>query len=189
MKKLALFLVPIIILSILVGCSSIGSSESDSAGSSGSNSDSSIESSSSSSESNLDSSSNQFGSSAEEVACEFVVAVVTNDSEKFSACVHPSMLEDLAGSFGVELADSNDQVTTVDNDVKTTVRTYSSVTGEDLDSFKDNLSRDYSISVSKYMIYAIDAEFYDDYKNEAANYQWSIDVFYAEGRWYTLGWS
>lgn len=157
MKKAALFLVVLTVLSILVGCSS------------------------------ADKNRNKFGNSAEEVACEFVVSVVSEDGNRFAKCVHPNMLEEWADSFHVDL--SNDSATIVDPGVTTSVYRYTTVTGEDFESLNDELSRDFSIKATKAMVYVINAEFYNYRKNETVNYQWSVEVFYAEGRWYALGWS
>lgn len=157
MKKPALFLVVLTVLSIFVGCSS------------------------------SDKSNSKSGNSAEEVAREFVVSVVSEDANRFAKCVHPNMLEEWADSFHVDL--SNDSATTVDPGVTTSVYRYSTVTGEDFESIKDSLSSEFSIKATEAMVYVINAEFYDYHKNETVNYQWSVEVFYAEGRWYALGWS
>lgn len=129
----------------------------------------------------------EIGHSAEAVARDFVAAaVIAGDTQKYKDCVHPAMQETLASSFDIDL-DASSSI--VDPGIETAVYGYDTESGEKFEALKDELSREYSIAVDEAMIYEITATWYDYQKAESVNYSWPVRVFYAEGRWYALGWS
>lgn len=120
----------------------------------------------------------------EETAMMFVKAVMNNDSETFSQCVHPKMLEVWADEWLDSEPDGRFQLTEIHTGLVT------DASEEELENIQDSLSENFGITkITAAKTVVVYAKGYDYFESKEVSNVVYCGVFLSDGCWYAWGWS
>lgn len=120
---------------------------------------------------------------AEEVAQEFMQAYIECDSERFSPCVHPNMLDFMIDAYDI-WRDSDSLVTEIHTgQIKSVDKEYLEEEG------LWDLYSEYGIQPEEAQIITVYVKYYDYSTTSEASEVEDINLFKVDGTWYAFGWS